>query len=83
MAELAAEQAALCVWADCTKLGRMANSDLNYIADIMDNVLSKKPQNSCGIVFCPFLISEKVPNGQRGEIRQLAPTLAHFVWLVD
>ena len=57
------------VWLDFTKSGRVSNVDLNDYCDLVAMILKKKPQSSAALVVCPFLVSEKVSNGQRGEIR--------------
>lgn len=54
---------------DATKLGRVSNSDLSDCVDLLSTILSRKPETSAGIVIAPHLISEKVGNGLRGELR--------------
>ncbi|CAJ1344536.1 unnamed protein product [Effrenium voratum] len=73
--DVSGEDAAMCVWADCTKLGRLSNCDLNFLAEMMQLVLAKKPTQSVGVVICPYLVSEKVNNGQRGEVRRIEDKL--------
>ena len=57
------------VWLDFSKLGRLSNTDLNAAVDLACSVLLKRPLRSVGVVVCPILVSEKVKNGTRGEIR--------------
>jgi hypothetical protein len=58
-------------WVDLTKFGRLGTKDLNYAVGVISQVLSKHPQKAVALVLAPHLTSEKVPNGQRGEIRHL------------
>ena len=58
-------------WVDLTKLGRLGTKDLNYAVGVIHQVLSKHPQKGVAFLLAPHLTSEKVPNGQRGEIRHL------------
>ena len=57
------------VWVDFTKMGRLSNSDMNMCIDLAASILQKKPQTSVAIVVCPVLISERIKNNIRGEIR--------------
>ena len=59
-------------WADLTTFGRLGSKDLNYAVGVISQVLSKHPQKAVAFVLAPHLTSEKVPHGQRGEIRHLA-----------
>ena len=67
----AGEGVGFVVWADATKLGRLSNNDLNTMCDSMANVLTKKPLHAVGFLVAPYLCSEKVQNGSRGERRIL------------
>lgn len=69
------------VIADLTKFGRMGNKDLNFVVGGLSHVLSKLPTRAIGLVLAPFLVSEKVGGGQRGEIRPLARTSKNFYFL--
>ena len=73
------------VMADLTKFGRMGTKDLNYVVGVMSHVLSKQPTRAVGLVLCPYLVSEKVSGGQRGEIRSLAKKVfsTFFAWFFD
>ena len=56
-------------WLDYTKFGKLSNTDINETLDLVATTLSKHPERSCAFKVCPHLISEKVQNGIRGEIR--------------
>lgn len=61
------------VWLDFTKFGTVANNDLNESLELMELVLKRLPQSTCGFVICPHLLSEKSSgNGIRGEIRHMS-----------
>ena len=62
---------AVITWVDLTKFGRLGTKDLNYAVGVISQVLSKHPQKAVALVLAPHLTSEKVRNGQRGEIRYL------------
>lgn len=57
------------IWLDFTKYGKLTGSDLNDTCELLSLFLSKKPQKTVAVVLAPFLTSERVPNGVRGEIR--------------
>lgn len=60
------------VWLDFTKFGTLANNDLNESLELMEVVLKRLPEITCGFVICPHLVSEKTSgNGIRGEIRHI------------
>jgi hypothetical protein len=65
---------AVVAWADLTKMGRLGNKDLNYAVTVVHQALSKQPSKSIALILAPHLVSEKVSNGQRGEIRYLGQT---------
>ncbi|CAK9101499.1 unnamed protein product [Durusdinium trenchii] len=60
------------VWLDFTKYGKLSGSDLNDCCDLLAMILGRKPQKSVGLIMAPHLISEKVHNGLRGEMRMAA-----------
>ena len=57
------------VWLDFTKYGKITGTDLNDSCDLLSMIMGRKPQQTVAIVIAPFLASEKVQNGLRGEIR--------------
>lgn len=63
------KKGALIVWVDFTKFGRVCNNDLNDTLDVLQTTISRLPERACAFIVGPHLISEKVQNGLRGEIR--------------
>jgi len=57
------------VWLDFTKYGKVTGTDLNDCCDLVARILGKKPQKTVAVVIGPYLVSEKVQNNMRGEIR--------------
>ena len=57
------------IWADLMKRGRLSTGDVNDLGEVLAHGLKKFPQTSCAIVIAPGLVSDKVPNGMRGELR--------------
>lgn len=66
------------VWLDFTKYGKLSGSDLNDCCDLLAMILGRKPQKSVGLIMAPHLISEKVHNGLRGEMRSFAENVMFF-----
>ena len=52
------------------KAGRVGKEELNLYADLLEVAMRARPTSCCGIVVAPYLTSEKVTNGLRGEIRR-------------
>ena len=57
------------LWCDFMKCGRLNNTDVNDMAELLTVGLHKRPEQSCAVVIAPYLTSEKVTNGHRGELR--------------
>ena len=53
------------------KVGRVGQEEMNCFADLLEIVMQSRPETSCGILITPYLISEKVTNGLRGEVRRV------------
>lgn len=51
------------------KCGRCSNQELNEFSELLSAGLAKRPHASVAIVVAPWLCSEKVCNGYRGELR--------------
>lgn len=73
--ENTAENGAVLVWQDLTKLGKLSSKDLNSLADTMANILKVRPGMSIGFIAAPILISEKVSNNARDEMRRVEDKL--------
>lgn len=56
-------------WVDFTKSGTLSNNDLNDTLDLVQSILGRLPAHSCAFIICPYLISDRVQNGLRGEVR--------------
>ncbi|CAK9073476.1 unnamed protein product, partial [Durusdinium trenchii] len=56
------------MWVDLMKIGRVGQQELNNLVDLLGVALHSRPTASCAIIIAPFLISEKVSNGLRGEV---------------
>lgn len=57
------------VWCDCMKLGRMTKTDVNDTTELIECVLKKRGAKAAALCIAPYLTSEKIQNGQRGEQR--------------
>ena len=71
-------------WVDCTKLGKVSSKELNTYADIIATTVRLKPMMSVAFVAAPILISEKISNNLRDEMRRFedkfdAKGLANFM----
>ena len=53
------------------KVGRVGKEELNTFAGLLELALQSKPETTCAIIIAPYLVSEKVTNGLRGEIRRV------------
>ena len=51
------------------KYGRLSGKDLDDIASRMKKALTRKTSHACGFILAPYLVSERVVNGMRGELR--------------
>lgn len=70
------KMAGLIAWLDWTKYGTLSNNDLNDYIELMALIMKRKPLKSCGIVICPYMVSEKTgTGGLRGEIRTGSATI--------
>ncbi|CAK9003468.1 unnamed protein product [Durusdinium trenchii] len=58
------------IYADLMKCGRCSNQELNEFSELLSAGLAKRPHASVAIVVAPWLCSEKVCNGYRGELRR-------------
>ena len=58
------------MWLDLMKAGRVGKEELNLYADLLSVAMQARPTLCCAIIIAPYLISEKVANGMRGEIRR-------------
>lgn len=56
-------------WVDFTKSGKISPNELNDTLDLVQSILGRLPTRSCAFVIAPHLISDRVQNGLRGEIR--------------
>ena len=56
---------------DLMKVGRVGKEEMNCFADLLEIVMQSRPETSCGLLIAPYLISEKVTNGLRGEVRRV------------
>lgn len=63
------------MWVDLMKIGRVGQQELNNLVDLLGVALHSRPTASCAIIIAPFLISEKVSNGLRGEVQRLEDKL--------
>ena len=57
------------IWADLMKWGRLSTGDVNDLGEVLAAALKRFPETSCALVIAPNLISDKVQNGHRGELR--------------
>ena len=57
------------VWCDLMKAGRLTGNDVNDYVELIGGVLNKGGPRATAIVVAPFLTSEKVTSGHRGELR--------------
>ena len=74
----------LVTWVDCTKLGKVSSKELNTYADIIASTIRIKPLMSVAFVAAPILVSEKISNNLRDEMRRFedkfdAKGLANFM----
>lgn len=58
------------MWLDYTKFGKLTGGELNDTCSLMASILARKPTKSAGIIIAPFLVSDRVSGGSRGEIRR-------------
>ena len=64
-----ADDAAVLIFADMTKFGKLSNLDLNNTIDYIKKGVSRLPGRSVAIVVAPYLIAAK-SSGLRGEMRR-------------
>lgn len=70
------------------KLGRCSVTELNEYSELIGTALARRPTASVGFAVAPWLVSERVSNGHRGEIRtwtiktQLHDMFHHYVCCV-
>ena len=62
-----ADQCAMVVWLDCTKLGRVSAKDLDQHMEILQRALGRRGAHSIGVVTAPVYTSERVGNALRAE----------------
>ena len=72
-----ADQYAMVVWLDCTKLGRISAKDLDQRMEMLQRTLGRRGAHSIGVVTAPVCTSERVGNALRAE----AWCLLQTVWL--
>lgn len=65
-----AKSGAILVWQDMTKCGKVSGKELNSFTEILANVFRQKPTMSAGFVTCPILMSERISNNLRDEMRR-------------
>lgn len=70
MQETFAQSGAILVWQDLTKLGKVTGKELNVYTDVLATLLRQKPCFTAAFVTCPVLVSEKVSNNMRDEMRR-------------
>ncbi|CAK9076494.1 unnamed protein product, partial [Durusdinium trenchii] len=59
--------ATVLVWCDFMKMGRLSKTDIQDTTELIQLALKKRPTSSVAFVISPFLTSEKVTSGHRGE----------------
>lgn len=64
---MVADQCAIVVWLDCTKLGRVSAKDLDQHMEILQRALGRRGAHSIGVVTAPVYTSERVGNALRAE----------------
>lgn len=69
MSDIFSQNGGVVVWVDLMKFGRLAGHELDTMASTLKKVLSRKSSHSCAFLLAPFLSSDKVSNGIRGEVR--------------
>ena len=74
---MVADQYAMVVWLDCTKLGRISAKDLDQHMEMLARTLGRRGAHSIGVVTAPACTSERVGNALRAE----AWCLLQTVWL--
>ena len=52
------------------KCGRLTSQDVDSFTELVACTLKKNPESSVALVISPYLCSEKVVNGHRGELRR-------------
>lgn len=65
---MSAADAPVVVWLDFMKMGRLSNSSLNTMADLVAKALKGTPEATCCVAIAPHLTSERVGT-QREEMR--------------
>ena len=63
-----------------TKLGRLANADLDKHMSMIKTCLHRRPEHAMALVVAPCLTSARVKNGLRGEIRQGVFCILSSTW---
>lgn len=69
MTEIFAAEGCAVIWADLMKFGRISGKDLDEVATRLKKTLTRKPSHTCAFVLAPYLVSERVVNGEWGQGR--------------
>lgn len=59
------------VWLDCMKYGTMTGALLDTLTRVFNKVMRHHPENTCGFIIAPHLVSDRHANGMRDELRYL------------
>ncbi|CAK9003735.1 unnamed protein product [Durusdinium trenchii] len=68
--DMADKGGGIIIWQDFTKLGKVSGKELNNFTDMISGMLRLRPTMSAAFVTAPILISEKISNNIRDEMRR-------------
>lgn len=88
MTSILAPSGVVIMWVDLMKYGRVSSKDLDDVTNKIKKVLSRKPSHTCCFLLAPFLISERVQNGHRGELRTQGWNMSGYIiiatgWIIS
>ena len=67
---------AVVLWCDFSKMGKVSGKDLSMVADHLETSMKLRPTMTVGIIMAPILISEKISNNARDEMRRFEDKLS-------
>lgn len=70
ISEISVKDGGTIVWMDLTKLGKVSGKELNSFADALSSCLRQRPTHSVGFITCPILLSDRISNNLRSEMRR-------------
>ena len=69
MSAIHTQSGGVIAWLDLMKFGRVSGAELDHQATLLKKILSRKSSHTVAFVLAPFLPSDKVVHGIRGEVR--------------